>query len=49
MIQKKKKGLSKDVVNERDEDFDDGMKQMWVGMKGYWVNKQERQDTGIAT
>ena len=37
-----KKGIWKDV-NKTNEDFEDGMKQMWVGKQGYWANKQERQ------
>ena len=40
MVAKKKKGIWKDVVNKTNEDFDGGMKQMWVG---YWANKLERQ------
>ena len=33
------KGLWKDVIYETNENFDGGMKQMWVRKKGYWVNK----------
>ena len=29
-----KKGIRKEVVNKTNEDFDDGMKQAWVGIKG---------------
>ena len=44
MVEKKKKGIWKHVVNITNEDFEGGMKQMWVGIKGiYWANKQERQ------
>ena len=38
-----KKGLWKYIVNLTNEDFDGEMKQTWVGIKGYWVNKQARQ------
>ena len=31
---KKKKGLWKDVIDGTNEDFDGGMKQMWVRIKG---------------
>ena len=33
MIKKKKKGRWKDVIYKINEDFDGGMKQMWVGIK----------------
>ena len=40
----KKKGIRKYVVNKTNEEFEGGMKQMWVGIKGrYWANKQEGQ------
>ena len=44
-----KKGIWKDVVNKTNEDFDGGMKQMWVGMKGIPGKQAGEADTGIAT
>ena len=46
-----KKGIWKDVVNKTNGDFDGGMIQMWVGIKGMLlIGKQAGEaDTGIAT
>ena len=44
-----KKGIWKDVVNKTNEDFDGGMKQMWVGTKGILGKQAGEADTGIAT
>ena len=49
MVEKKKKGIWKDVVNKTNEDFDGGMKQMWVGIKGILGKQAGEADTGIAT
>ena len=35
MVEKKKKGITKNFVNKPNEDFEGGMKQMCVGIKGY--------------
>ena len=45
----KKKGLWKDVINKTNEDFDGGMKQMWVRIKGILGQQAGEVDTGIAT
>ena len=42
------KGIWKDVVN-KSNDFDDRMKQMWVGVKGILGKQEGEADTGIAT
>ena len=44
-----KKGIWKGVVNKTNEDFDCGMKQMWVGIKGVLGKQSREADTGIAT
>ena len=40
------RGIWKGIGNKTNEDFDGRMKQMWVEMKGYWANKQERETRG---
>ena len=45
----KKKGLWKDVIYNTNEEFDGGMKQMWVGIKGILGQQGGEADTGIAT
>ena len=45
----REKGIWEDVVNETNGDFDDGMKQMWVGIKGMLGKQTGEADTGIAT
>ena len=37
------KGIWKDLVNKTSGDFDGGMKQMWVGIKGILGNNHEGQ------
>ena len=49
MVEKKKEGIWKDVFIKTDEDFDGGMKQMWVGIKGILGKQAGEADTGIAT
>ena len=49
MVEKKKEGRWKDVFIKTDEDFDGGMKQMWVGIKGILGKQAGEADTGIAT
>ena len=44
-----KKGIWKDVVNKTNEDFDGGMKQMWLGIKHVLGQQAREADTGIAT
>ena len=43
------KGIWKDVVSKTNEDFDGGMKQMWVGIKGILDKQAGEADTGITT
>ena len=45
----KKKGLWKDVIYKTNKDFDGGMKQMWVRIKGILGQQAGEADTGIAT
>ena len=45
----KKKGLWKDVIYTTNQDFDGGMKQMWVGIKGILGQQAGEADTGLAT
>ena len=47
--EKNKKGIRKDVVNNTNEDFEGGMKQMWVRIKGILGKQAGEADTGIAT
>ena len=49
MVEKNKKGLWKQVINKMNEDFDGGMKQMRVGIKGILGQQAGKADTGIAT
>ena len=42
------KGIRKGVVNKTYEDFDGGMKQMWVGIKATLANRRDRQARKIA-
>ena len=49
MVDKKKKGIRKDVVNKTNKDFEGGMKQVWVGIKGILGKRAGEADTGIAT
>ena len=49
MVEKKKKGVWDDVVRKTNEDFDGGMKQMWLGIKGIIGNRAGKIDNGIAT
>ena len=44
-----KKGLWKYVIHQTNEGFDDGMKQMWVGIRGIPGQQAGEADTGIAT
>ena len=44
-----KKGIWKDVVSKTNEEFDGGMKQMWVAIKGILGKRAGEADTGIAT
>ena len=46
----KKKRIWKDVpvVNKANEDFEGGMKQAWVGIKGILGRQAGEADTGIA-
>ena len=44
-----KKGICKYVVNKTNEDFDGGMKQMWVGIIGILCKQAGEADTGIVT
>ena len=37
------------IVNKTNEDFDGGMKQMWVGIKGILGKQAGEADAGIAT
>ena len=39
MVEKRKKGLWEDVGRKTNEDFDGGMKQMWLGIKGIIGNR----------
>ena len=48
-LAEKNKGIRKDVVNKTNEDFDSGMKQMRVGIKGIMGKQAGEADTGIAT
>ena len=43
------KGIWKDVVSKTNEDFDGGMKQMWVGIKGILGKQAGEAGTGAAT
>ncbi|MEP5536837.1 hypothetical protein, partial [Ekhidna sp.] len=43
----KKKRIWKYVVNKTNEDFEGGMKQMWVGIKGILGKQAGEADTGI--
>ena len=45
----KKKGIWEGVVNKTNEDFEGGMKQMWVGIKEILGKQAGEADTGIAT
>ena len=45
----KKEGLWKDVSHKRNEDFDGGMEQMWVGIKGILGQQAGEANTGVAT
>ena len=45
----KKKALWKNVIYKTNEDFDGGMKQMWVGIKGILGQQAGEADTGMAT
>ena len=49
MVEKKKKGVWEDVVRKTNEDFDGGMKQMWLGIKGIIGNREGKINNGIAT
>ena len=44
-----KKGLWIDVFYKTNQDFDGGMKQMWVGIQGILAQQASEADTGIAT
>ena len=48
LVVKKKKGLWEEVVQKTNEDFEGGMKQMWVGIQGI-VGKKRGGDTEITT
>ena len=48
MVEKRKKGLWEDVGRKTNEDFDGGMKQMWLGIKGIIRNQAGKIDNGIA-
>ena len=45
----REEGLWKDVMYKTNEDFDGGMKQLWVGTKGILRKQAGEADTGIAT
>ena len=47
MVEKKKKGVWEEVVRKTNEDFDGGMKQMWLGIKGIIGNRAGKIDNGI--
>ena len=49
MVEKKKKGIWEKVVNKTNQDFDGGMKQLWVGIKGIMGKQAGKMDKGIAT
>ena len=49
MVEKKKRGIWEEVVKKTNEDFDGGMKQMWVGIKGIISKRAGKTDKGIAT
>ena len=49
MVEKKKKGIWKDVINKTNEDFYGGMKQTWAGIEGILGQQAGEADTGIAT
>ena len=42
-----KKGIWKDLVNKTNEDFEGGVKQMWVGIAGILGKQAGESDTGI--
>ena len=46
---KKKKRIWKDGGNETNEDFEGGLKQMWVGMKEILGEQAGEADTGITS
>ena len=49
MVEKKKRGIWEGVVKKTNEDFDGGMKQMWVAIKGIISKWAGKTDKGIAT
>ena len=49
IVKKKRRGVWEDVVTKTNEDFDCGMKPMWVGIKGMIRKQAGKMDNGIAT
>ena len=49
MVEKKKKGKWEDIARKTTEDFDGGMKPLWLGIKGIIGNRAGKIDNGIAT
>ena len=46
MVEKKRKGLWKDVISKTNEDLDGGMKRMWVEIKGILGQRAAEADMG---
>ena len=44
-----KRGLWKNVIYKTNEDFDGGVKQMWVGIKGILGQQAGKADTILTT
>lgn len=49
MVEEKEKKVWEDVARNTGEDLNDGMNQMWVGIKRNMRNQAGRIDKGIAT
>lgn len=49
LVEKEKEGRWKYMVYKTNEDFEDGMKKLWVGIKGILGKQAGEADKGIAT